>query len=121
MRIVRFACLLALLTGVSLYGFDRAYAQASPDVEQACTPDAMRLCSEFIPDVPKITACMKAKHAQLSSACLVAMRGGKRELKRVTRHEGETRHEARHHEGRHEARYRRAQEHCDAYTHLCGR
>jgi hypothetical protein len=121
MRIVRFVCLLALLAGVSLYGFDRAYAQVSPEVQQACTPDAMRLCSEFIPDVAKITACMKARHAQLSSACLVAMRGGKPKLERIARHEVETRHEARHHEERHEARYRRASQHCDAFTHLCSR
>ncbi len=118
MRIVRIVCLLALLAGVSLYGLHRAYAQASPDVQQACTPDAMRLCSEFIPDVAKITACMKAKHAQLSSACLVAMRGGKHE--RTHEASRERRHEARH-EYRHEARYRHAREHCDRYTHLCSR
>ncbi len=87
MPIVRFICLLALLAGVSLYGLQRANAQASPDVQQACTPDAMRLCSEFIPDVAKITACMKAKHAQLSSTCLTAMRGGKHEIRHEARHE----------------------------------
>ena len=67
MPIVRFICLLALLAGLSLYGLGRANAEVSAEVQQACTPDAMRLCSEFIPDVAKITACMKAKHAQLSA------------------------------------------------------
>ena len=123
MRIVRFVCLLALLAGVSLCGLHRANAQASPEVQQACTPDAMRLCSAFIPDVAKITACMKAKHAQLSATCLTAMRGGKPELRRVARHEverrHETRHEARRHEVRHEARYRRARNHCNKFTHRC--
>ncbi len=120
MPIVRFICLLALLAGVSLYGLDRANAQASPEVQQACTPDAMRLCSQFIPDVAKITACMKAKHAQLSATCITAMRGGRPELRRVARHRVE-RHEARHHESLHEARYRGGREHCDPYTHLCSR
>jgi hypothetical protein len=52
----------------------------------------MRLCSDVIPDVPKVTACMKRKSAQLSQECRTAMRsegGGKR-----TRHRG---HSHRHH------------------------
>ncbi len=115
MPIVRFICLLALLAGVSLYGLDRADAQGSPDAQQACTPDAMRLCSEFIPDVPKITACMKRKYGQLSPACRVAMRGGggheaRREARHVVRHE---RREARY-EGHH-----RGRGHCDSFTHMC--
>ncbi len=96
MPIVRFICLLALLAGASLYRIDAAKAEVSQDVQQACTPDAMRLCSQFIPDVAKITACMKAKHAQLSATCITAMRGGRhvvrREARHIVRHE---RHEAR--------------------------
>jgi hypothetical protein len=119
MPIVRFICLLALLAGVSLYRAGNANAEVSEAVKQACTPDAMRLCSEFIPDVAKITVCMKAKHSQLSSACLTAMRGGQHEISR------EARHVARHAE-RHERRgtrrtshHRRAHEHCDSNTHMC--
>jgi hypothetical protein len=48
-------------------------AQVAEETRQACTPDAMRLCSDFIPDVDKITACMSGKYAQLSSACRAAM------------------------------------------------
>jgi len=114
MRIVPFVCLLALLAGVSLSGLHRANAQASPDVQQACTPDAMRLCSEFIPDVAKITACMKAKHAQLSAACVTAMRGGRHEVRREARHI--VRRER--HEARHETYHYRAHR-CDPYTHMC--
>jgi len=117
MWIVRLVCLLALLAGLSLYRPASAAAQASPEVQQACTPDAMRLCSQFIPDVAKITACMKAKHAQLSSGCLTAMRGGARhEAKR------EARHAVRHHErrvaGREAHRYR-GHGRCDPFTHMC--
>jgi hypothetical protein len=50
-----------------------AIDQGTPEQRQACAPDAMRLCSDFIPDVPKITKCMKAKRAELSEACRRAM------------------------------------------------
>lgn len=80
MRIVRLVCLLLLLAGMLLCRLDgRANAQASPEAQQACTPDAMRLCADVIPDVPKVTACMVAKRAQLSEACRVAMAGSKHE------------------------------------------
>ena len=36
-----------------------AAAQGTPEQQQACTPDVMRLCNAFIPDVAKITACMR--------------------------------------------------------------
>ena len=120
MRIVRFICLLALVAGVSLYRTGGANAEVSQEVQQACTPDAMRLCSEFIPDVAKITACMKAKRSQISSTCLTAMRGGgrheiRREAKHVVRHERrEERHEARHGSRRHYAHA-----HCDPFSHIC--
>ena len=46
-----------------------ASAQHVANAEQACTPDAMRLCSEFIPDVNKITACLRKNRRTLSSEC----------------------------------------------------
>jgi hypothetical protein len=109
MRIVRLICLLALVAGVSCYRTGGANAEVSQDVQQACTPDAMRLCSEFIPDVAKITACMKAKRSQISAPCLTAMRGGgKHELRREARHvvRHEERREARHERHRHYAHAR---------------
>jgi len=66
----------AILLLVLLFSrLDAANAQGSDAARQACTPDAMRLCSDVIPDVARVTACMKAKSAQLSPACRVAMRG----------------------------------------------
>jgi len=50
-----------------------AYTQ---EEQQACTPDAMRLCSEFVPNVDAITACMIRKKAQLSPQCRVFFRPG---------------------------------------------
>jgi hypothetical protein len=46
-----------------------AAAQGTPEQRQACQPDAMRLCSEFIPDVDRITACMVKNRIRLSPAC----------------------------------------------------
>jgi hypothetical protein len=37
--------------------------------QQACTPDAMRLCGAYIPDVDRITACMIQNSSQLSPEC----------------------------------------------------
>ncbi|MEY9879870.1 hypothetical protein [Bradyrhizobium sp. USDA 329] len=48
-----------------------AYTQ---EEQQACSPDAMRLCSEFVPNVDAITACMIKKKAQLSPQCRVFFR-----------------------------------------------
>lgn len=77
MRTILHVCRLALPVGVLLLcGVGVASAEVPADVQQACTPDAMRLCSDTIPDVAKTTACMKAKRAQLSQECRVAMAGG---------------------------------------------
>ena len=108
MRIVRVVCWLALLAGIVVFSLnganlDSAMAQGSPQEQQACTPDAIRLCADAIPDVPKVTACMKAKYSQLSEPCRVAMRGGGA-TNRVAR-------DTTHH-------YRRPS-HCDPFTHLC--
>lgn len=36
---------------------------------EACEPDAFRLCSNEIPDIPRVTACMTANKSRLSPAC----------------------------------------------------
>ena len=41
----------------------------SPQQEQMCTGDAMRLCGEYIPNVDRITACMVQKYSELSPGC----------------------------------------------------
>jgi hypothetical protein len=52
--------LAALSTGANAY---------TPEQEQMCTGDAMRLCSSEIPDVERVTGCMVQKRAQLSDGC----------------------------------------------------
>ena len=56
-----------------LPGTGHAY---TPEQQQACTPDAMNLCGEFIPNVDAITACMIQKKAQLSPQCAAFFRRG---------------------------------------------
>ena len=48
---------------------DKNKAQQLRKQQQACQPDAMRLCSEFVPDVDRITACMIKQRIRLSPAC----------------------------------------------------
>lgn len=37
--------------------------------EALCYSDVMRLCNDVVPDEDQIAACMKGKHAQLSTEC----------------------------------------------------
>jgi hypothetical protein len=46
-----------------------AQSRGTPEQQQACQPDAMRLCSEFVPDVERITACMIKNRIRLSPPC----------------------------------------------------
>lgn len=48
----------------------------TPEQQQACTPDAMRLCGAYIPDVDRITACMIQNRSQLSPECGRFFRAG---------------------------------------------
>ena len=87
MRTILLVCRLALPVGALLLcGVGGAGAEVPAAVQQACTPDAMRLCADVIPDVVKVTACMKAKHAQVSTECRVAMAGGNGGGRRVYHH-----------------------------------
>jgi hypothetical protein len=45
----------------------RAFTQE--DAKRLCTPDVLRLCYSEIPDVERITACMRRQRAHLSEGC----------------------------------------------------
>ena len=99
MRTMRIVCWLALPVGALLCSLIGAGAQGTPDARQACTPDAMRLCSEFIPDANRVKSCMLSKRSQLSQECRAAMGGG-----------GGSRHVAHHYRGR---------THCGKHSRHC--
>ncbi|MGV7211700.1 hypothetical protein [Bradyrhizobium sp. UFLA05-112] len=70
--------LAAAISAIALaFTVQPATSQAyTPEQQQACTPDAMRLCGEFVPNVDAITACMIQKKSQLSPQCAVFFRQG---------------------------------------------
>lgn len=57
---------LAALSASILPTAGHAY---TPEQQQACSPDAFRLCGSEIPDVDRVTACMIARKSQLSPEC----------------------------------------------------
>jgi hypothetical protein len=79
MRLVRsrgFAFGLMCATALSCALLPTASQAYTPEEQQACQPDAFRLCGSEIPDVDRVTACMVAKKAQLSPQCRVFFRSG---------------------------------------------
>ena len=90
----RLVCAMVLPLGMLLGSIGAASAQATQAARDACTPDAMRLCNEFIPDEARVRSCMLSKRSQLSEACRIAMRTRASEGER-----GEARyhHHHRHH------------------------
>jgi hypothetical protein len=60
---------LMIATALAVSALPAVAQGYSQEQEQACTPDAMRLCSAYIPDVDRITVCMIQQKSQLSPAC----------------------------------------------------
>lgn len=55
-----------------------ALAQGTSEQRAACTGDAMRLCFSAVPDVGRITACMKSHYGDLSPRCQATFHEEKR-------------------------------------------
>jgi hypothetical protein len=53
-----------------------SFSQGTQEQRLACTPDVLRLCSEYIPNADEITVCLGEKNAQLSDACRTAFEAG---------------------------------------------
>jgi hypothetical protein len=73
-----FTSVLCLVAGLVLgagaalaqnYDPDRVASQGDQKAREACTPDVMRLCNDYVPDIPQIVACLKRERANLSPAC----------------------------------------------------
>jgi hypothetical protein len=110
MRTIRLTRWLVVPAGIVLGGLvagslvagslAAANAAVSQQARQACTPDAMRLCSQFIPNAEKVKVCMLHKRSQLSAACRLAMRGGARSSARHHERRTVRRHHVYHHYSR---------------------
>lgn len=71
MRTERIALGVALAIG-GIVAPSAAFAEeyrGTMEQQMACTPDVWRLCSDQIPDVGRITACLRENTPQLSSGC----------------------------------------------------
>src|SRR3974390_329975 len=71
-RRVRNAALFAGAVLLSLPGAVPAMSaeyRGTQDQQQACTPDVMRLCSDSVPDVNRIVACLRRNRSNLSAPC----------------------------------------------------
>ncbi|MCK1385371.1 hypothetical protein [Bradyrhizobium sp. 21] len=71
MRTERIALGIALAIGgiVAQSAASAEEYRGTMEQQMACTPDVWRLCSDQIPDVSRITACLQQKTPQLSSGC----------------------------------------------------
>ncbi|UPJ68711.1 hypothetical protein [Bradyrhizobium sp. 191] len=70
MRTERIALGVALAVGVLAQNAASAQEyRGTMEQQMACTPDVWRLCSDQIPDVNRITACLQQNAPQLSSGC----------------------------------------------------
>lgn len=71
-RTTRIALLFAIVAAPTALS-NRPSLAFSPDAQQMCTGDAMRLCGHEVPDVQRITACMVKQRAHLSPGCRAVM------------------------------------------------
>jgi hypothetical protein len=67
--------LLALALTLTSPAFAQGYnaSNTSQADQQACEPDVYRLCNDYVPDVDKIVACLKANRRNLAPACRAVM------------------------------------------------
>ena len=71
MRLQRIALVCVFSIVASGVAWSQEY-RGTYEQQMACTPDVWRLCSDRIPDVGRIVACLRANSSQLSSNCRVA-------------------------------------------------
>jgi len=73
-RSKKFQLGLMLATTISVSLWSAASRAYTPEQEQACSSDALRLCGADVPDVDRITVCMIRNKSQLSPGCRVYFR-----------------------------------------------
>lgn len=62
---------IGIVAAVTMMGSARAATGPTLQDRQqaACYNDVMRLCGDAVPDVDRVTACMKGKRKQVSAPC----------------------------------------------------
>ena len=79
--LVQWCVLLALLS--LTVSSTPSFSQGTLEQRLACTPDVLRLCSAFIPNVDEITICLRERAAELSDACRTVFEEGMNQLPAV--------------------------------------
>ena len=62
-------CRTSLILAVAVSFSALSTSSFASEAQQMCTGDAMRLCSSEIPNVSRITACVRKQRASLSAGC----------------------------------------------------
>jgi hypothetical protein len=73
MSTFRYGLIGAALAAALLAATPPSFAQGTAEQRSACMGDAFKFCSAEIPNIPKITACMIKRKADLSSGCRAVM------------------------------------------------
>src|ERR1700730_11979069 len=68
MRAQRVVLSLVVMVAAAGSAFSEEY-RGTVEQQMACTPDVWRLCFDQIPDVNRITACLRQNTPQLSDPC----------------------------------------------------
>jgi hypothetical protein len=68
MQTQRIVLSLAIAIGTLSPALSEEY-RGTWEQQMACTPDVMRLCSDQIPDVSRIVACLRQNTPSLGSSC----------------------------------------------------
>jgi len=63
------AIVLTMLTPLMAAKVPTEREKLRAEAEHVCYEDVQKLCPDAVPDEAKVTACMKAKKANLSPAC----------------------------------------------------
>ena len=69
---LRHAVLGIAIVATVLTSASAGFAEGTPEQRSACMSDAFKYCSSEIPNVSRITACMRTKFSKLSPACKAA-------------------------------------------------
>jgi hypothetical protein len=73
---IRSALIGAAVLGTALLATSSAgFAAGTSKQRSACMGDAFRLCSAAIPNVSRVTACMKSNYSKLTPGCKATFKG----------------------------------------------
>ena len=61
---------IAILSSIAMVPTTSFAWKATPAQRAACTGDALRLCTSYIPDEESVARCIASKKSQLSPGCL---------------------------------------------------